>query len=260
MLVETQLISQQILGLDSKPNAAKAVDVLSSMSQLEQWELLRQGLEEGAQASSQNRGVLFFQVDNTVAAGPHAVSVLLNPERKVAVVEAPSQSERFPTVLHSLEVVTTVEQLKHPQAVGADLSELSYPRISFLKEPEFQEEAGRLAPQLTLIPLTIDPENTHAVLLHPQARRLNPWALALGYYNLIQGLDLRTDLMRHTMLVTSRGWYNRPKHKRMALVEVLPKAVAQQLFILMHIGRVQPWSGSDPTEEYELVLQNREVI
>lgn len=192
---------------------------LHGLSQKEQWVMLRQGFERAADLVQRGELVAFHLVDDTVAGGAHLVRALYSPGEARALIEIPEESHkpggRFPTVLHALEVIAAAVGLANQTDKSFNPNgdtiypqpAIPYPDIEFVTALNGQAKDAHGV----LIPLTVDPDKTNLVAIHPQARHINPEGLAIAYYQVIQGdTELTGDLMRHTMLVQARN--RREKH------------------------------------------------
>lgn len=235
------------------------VEAIEGLEEKNRWEIMRQEFQGGVEAVLKGKPVLFFLVDNTKAGGPHLIRMFLNPLFNAALVEIPEENQpgRLPTILHALEAVVTVKQLAHtayPEASGS----LSYPVIRFVKACEFDMALQQIPDhEIGLIPLIVDPERTNCVIFHPNARHLDPQAIAYGYYSVLAKMDLTVDLMRHTMLVTPRNPDYGPDSNKGVTVEAWAHREIGHFFSLLNPGRIGLWhSQRQPGPIYGVTLRN----
>lgn len=228
----------------------EAVETISIMPEENRWDIIRQEYRQAREAIESGSPVIFYLVDNTSAGGPHVIRALFSPIFDGLVVEIPQedqyQSGRFPTVLHALEVASTVNKL-----AGADRLPRS---LKFLDSEEFNKaEKQVVGPNIALIPLIVDPDSTNLVVFHPQARKIDPRAVALGYYELIPSLKLEKDLLRHTMLVAPRNNVERPDYHGEIVVDIWDHQQIGYYFNLLNPGRIKTWELSKTSANYDVV-------
>lgn len=228
----------------------EAVDSIVALSEEERWEVIRREYQNATEAVQAGSPVLFFLVDKTKAGNSHVVKALFSPTFNGLVVEIPEedqyQSGRFPTVLHALEVVSTVNKL------AGSSSRLPI-TLKFMDADMFDKAEQQVAQlEIAVVPLIIDPQKTNLVIFHPQIRKIDPRAIALGYYKILPRLNLEAELLRHTMLVTPRSNSDllKPDSHTEVLVSVFHHYQIGDHFNLLNPGRVKHWN-SDITSSYD---------
>lgn len=235
------------------------VEIIESFPEEKRWEIMRQEFQRGAEAVSNGKPVSLFLVDNTRAGGAHLVRAFLNPLFNAALVEIPEENQpgRLLTVLHALEVAVTIKQLAHAANPNAS-DNLSYPAIRFVKACEFDMAVQQIPDhEIALMPLIVNPDRTNCVIFHPNAKHLDPQAIAYGYYSVLARMDLTADLMRHTMLVTPRNPDYGPDSNKGVAVEVWAHREIGHFFSLLNPGRIGLWhSDRQPRPIYGVTLRN----
>lgn len=250
MAVEIYRLYAKSLGRPEKVPLSEILRILHGLSQEEKWAMIRQGIGRAADMVSQEKPVLFFLVDETSAGGYHFVRALYDPQERSALIEIPEESHqqggRFPTVLHALEVIVgTVALANQIEKSFTPNGAIIYPHkgsvfpdVNFI--PDLNEQANKT--EVVLVPLTVDTSRTNVVAFHPQARHINPEALARAYYQVIQNdTDLPKDLIRHTMLVQAE---NTLDGKNEVTVSILTKEAARQ-YSLMRTERISSFGKNN---------------
>lgn len=184
-----------------KPWLTDAINYLHSISQEQQWLIVRREIGRAVDAISQGNSVLFSLMDDTRAGGIHVVQAMYDPKEGRAIIEEPIDSKQrggnFASVLHTLEVIAGAvmavnardDQFRQP---------LSFPEVNFAQT--LRDHLRN--PLHVAIPLTVDPEKANVLAFHPQVDRISPEALAVSYYETIKDdADLPNYLLRHTLLV-----------------------------------------------------------
>lgn len=225
----------------------EAVDSIVALSEEERWEVIRREYQNATKAVHAGSPVLFFLVDKTRAGDSHVIRALFSPIFNGLIVEIPQedqyQSGRFPTVLHALEVVSTVNKLSGNENLPVGLK--------FLDAEEFNKAQQQISnPEITLVPLIVDPERTNLVIFHTQARKVDPRAIALGYYKILPRLGLEEDLLRHTMLVTPQGPLYRPVSHPHVVVDIWEHRLIGDFFSMLNPGRIKSWNNGNQHNEY----------
>jgi D-amino-acid oxidase len=231
------------------------LQILSRLSQERQWAILRQELQTAAAALLQGESLFYWSIDKTPRGENHYVGAFFDPQVKRLTVEIPQEPEdpkkkggRFPTVLHTVEmVVATIQLANDLNSLTRSGQSIPYPVIEFVGNDgnsPLTEKAAQVAPPVVIfIPLTIDSGYSNVLILQPNARGsyLSPAAITQGYYQILQqDKELLTHLLRHTILL-------RPKSPEKGLtdrdiqVSVLPKEVAEQDYDLSDLGRLREW-------------------
>lgn len=231
----------------------EAIGVITTMPESDRWNAIRQEYQRATEAVANGKPVLFFLVDYTAAGASHLIRVIFSPAFAAEVVEIPAEDEfqggRFPTVLHALEVVSTVHQL-----AGGNKDDL--PRLKFMPSNKFYQVVQQVnQPEIVIMPLIVNPKKTNLVIFHTQARRIDPKAVALGYYQVLPRLDLEDDLLRHTMLVTPSNGLMKPDNRTEVLVDVWHHNQVGLYFNLLNVGRIRPWNLGEAYNPYSVVFR-----
>lgn len=236
---------------------AEAVTTIASMPQVDRWSMIKQEFQQASSIATGDTPILFFLVDRTVAGGDHMVRALYHPIFHGVAVEIPmdNQAGKFPTVLHALEIVSTVSKLSSTR-------ENIQPGLKFLPSQAFDTVVGQISqPEVVLIPLVVDPERTNLVIFHPQARTLDPESIAYGYWSILPKMDLVQDLIRHTMLVIPQQEHLKPNpnNKNAVAVEIWLHKQIGKYFRLIDMGRIKPWGQLFPVS-LQLFLRRSQPV
>ncbi|MDO8610464.1 MAG: hypothetical protein Q7R95_07995 [bacterium] len=226
-------------------------DRLHKLGPVKQWEILVREVEKAEFGIRNGSAVLFNCFDDTKAGGTHSVGAIYDPQIDRLIIEIPNEpvqkGGRFPSVLHAIEIAVATIRLAYKD--NAYL-----PEIEFISNDLFNTPRNHM---VVLIPLTVDPNLTNAVIFHPQARHISPEALAKVYYfNFVKrDLNLTRDLLRHTMLVQSRFNEDRPQEKYQINVMTLSKKEAQSRFNLLNPSRIAFWDDTTANRDINILLK-----
>jgi hypothetical protein len=93
-----------------------------------------------------------------------------------------------------------------------------------------------------MVPLIVNPPYTNAIMVHTQARHIDPETFARAYYEVKKvDQELAEDVIRHTMLFYPKDKdVEQPPNKHVALVSVEPHLLFHD-HKLADLRRVQQW-------------------
>ena len=272
---EGQIISTELqIGNSLAVSVPDALTHLRALNQEQQWKIVRHEVNKAADTICTGKPVSFYLIENTKAGGIHGVKALYMPSSARAFIEVPEEPEvrggRFPSVLHTAEIIAATARLAHkkePKPIPGETivyqkDETIYPTIEFIRPGSFNLLQELDTPHETsLVPLTVDPSKTNAVIIHTQARHIDPRKLASEYYEIMKNdPDLPNDLLRHTILYNPQLWEDQLPSKHHVAVGTLPKELAQNRFKLAQTVRIASWDWNQPdTNSSRLVLQHREL-
>lgn len=197
-------------------------------------------------------------MDNTTAGGTHQVKLFFDIKNNLVYLEVPDiktplnknavKSGEYPTILHAIEIVTVAYKKANKQ----------YPKLKFgLSSEDFLQSTiptEDLKP--ILIPLTIDPEYTNAIIFHTQIRKINPEHFAISWYEFYKNdPNLLITPIRHTILLMPLSntdeskninfEFDQPKSKNTVNVAYLQKEIAEdkKRFRTLYLGRISRWEN-----------------
>ena len=213
-----------------------------------------------------SKNCLVSVMDSTTAGGTHQVKMMFCIKENTVFIEIPNVKTKlsidsvkggeFPTILHAIEIITVVYKKLNKE----------FPQIKFgLASNNYLDTTQSILEiehiQPVLIPLTIDPDYTNAIIFHTQVRKINPEKLALSWYELYKSDPNILDTpIRHTILLmplsdsASNPSFesDQPKLKNIVNVAYLKKEMAENKtrFRTLYLGRISRW------ENFELNQSN----
>lgn len=197
------------------------------------------------------RSATVCAVDETTAGGVHAAWVSVDLDAALVTVELPEVPDgrdagaALPTVCHALEIV----------ALAVLRLGVTTPRLNWVTTgaARTQDHSG----DTVVMPLTIDPQETNALVFHTQSRSFEPVNFAASWWRVITDprFDFGNSLIRHTMLLRPRSAPNAnivcavdppfpPSPDKLSVrCTVMPHTEARDSnrFRLLHLGAVGQW-------------------
>lgn len=158
-----QAHNQYIEGLYNRQMfEATALDHLNELTDDARWLLVQKQVNLAAYKIRLHQPFTLLVADHTPVGGKHIIEAAYDGSTNVTI-GIPENPGQFPTLFHTLEIIGLAVAKAHPE-----LSNNYWPAISYI-EPENISQHG----DSIVVPLTVDPERTNAVLFHPKARKNN---------------------------------------------------------------------------------------
>lgn len=195
---------------------------------------IAESLQRANAALQTGQPVLIDVYDKTNAARQHVIPVLAVPREQTAYVGIPTTSGEYPTMLHGLESlsqITTVNQQ----------SEEPIQNIVFQDARDIRrkkQELGQIGEHI-LLPMTINPHNTHMLVFHGQARsrHIDPQAVGKRYWQELRTAKTPIEWPAHTMLVSHKE--HAPSNKHHVIVAFNKNgSVRREGYELIHPKRI----------------------
>lgn len=248
------------------------VDGFKSQSQPQQFNLIKRAVHSAARAIALHQPVLFLSYDDTPAGDVHCIKGVYEPRSNSFIIEIPEEPSdtraangqvysrkggRFPTVLHTIEMLVVAQQMAREipfYSYDNPLKDTPFPTLKFINEDiQLAKLAGYGPPgilTISRIPLTYQPPTSNALFFNKTAEKkhINPIALANAHYDAMQkDQALVKEILRHTMLLEGTV----PGGNRMVEITVL-EADETKLYKLYRTVRIDS-NWADPIKPPQLV-------